>query len=338
MNIDCCQIPEQSSYKAFVTGGTGFIGINLIELLVEQGWDVTALYRDSSNLGWIKQFPVQLKQGEVTDLISIERAIPSDTEVVFHLAGSTNMWSKRNDLQTEVNLDGTRNVVKASVKKGVTTFIHTSSVAAWGNVSGNITEETPQKGGTSWVNYESSKWAGEREALKGTNYGMKVIILNPTHVTGPYDINNWGRLFFALSNKNLPGIPKGNASVTHVREVAKAHLSAVEGGRNGERYILSGDNCTFQKFIHEIARVSDIDDLPPRLPTFLLKSAAHLSALVANITGEPPNLTPELVYLMTRSGTNYSSRKAEDELNYRVLPMEQSVHDCYEWLQKEDYL
>lgn len=326
------------SQKAFVTGGTGFIGINLVKLLIEKDWDVTALHRSSSDLTWLKQYPVRLKEGSITDATSVERALPSDTDVVFHLAGSTNLWSKRNKQQKAVNVGGTRNMLEAAVKKEVQVFIYTSSVAAWGDVSGRVTEETPQLGGDSWVNYEYTKWTAEREALKGLDQGMKVVILNPSHVTGPHDANNWGRLFFALRDGDLPGVTTGEASITHVKEVVKAHLAAVEKGRNGERYILAGNDYTFEEFVGEIARVSGIEDLPPRIPDFFLKGVAHLSALIANITKNPPTITPELVYMMTRRNLSYSSEKAIRELDYTILPMEKPIRDCYEWLKKEGLL
>lgn len=324
--------------KAFVTGATGFIGINLVKLLLERGWDVTALHRSTSDLKWLKRYPVRLKQGSITDPTSVSRALPPDTDVVFHLAGSTNLWSKRNEQQTRINVGGTRNMLEAAVKNEVPVFIYTSSVAAWGDVSGQVTEATPQLGGESWVNYEYTKWAAERVALKGTEQGMKVVILNPAHVTGPHDANNWGRLFFALRDGDLPGVTEGEASITHVEEVAKAHLAAVEKGRSGDRYILAGKDYTFKEFVAEIARVSGIDDPPPRIPGFILKGLAKLSEFAANITNKPPDITPELAYMMTRSNLSYSNEKAIRELDYNVVPMEKSVRDCYKWLKKEGML
>lgn len=326
------------SKKAFVTGATGFIGINLVKLLVDRGWDVTALHRSSSDLSWLKKYPVRLKEGYITNSTSVERALPTETDVVFHLAGSTNLWSKRNERQKAINIGGTRNMLQAAVKKEAPVFIYTSSVAAWGDVSGHVTEETPQLGEESWVNYEYTKWAAEREALKGIEHGMKVVILNPSHVTGPHDANNWGRLFFALRDGDLPGVTTGEASITHVEEVVKAHLAAVEKGRNGERYILAGNDHNFEEFVGEIARISGIDDLPPRIPDFVLKGMARLSELIATISRKPPDITPELAYMMTRDNLTYSSEKAIDELDYTVLPMETAVRDCYEWLKKEKLL
>ena len=93
---------------AFVTGGTGFIGINLVELLVNEGWDVTALHRSTSDLTYLKRFPIRLAEGSITDRESLGKAIPQGTDVVFHVAGDTNMWSRRNAQQAPRGARGSR--------------------------------------------------------------------------------------------------------------------------------------------------------------------------------------------------------------------------------------
>ncbi|MEX2572978.1 MAG: hypothetical protein WD317_01720, partial [Balneolaceae bacterium] len=177
-----------------------------------------------------------------------------------------------------------------------------------------------------------------QEILKIAGDEVKTVILNPSTVTGPYDMNNWGRLFFALRDGVLPGIPDGVVSVTHVQEVARAHLSAVENGRHGESYILAGEDCRFSEFVHEIARISHIERLPRNVPTPILKLIARISLVTAAMRGNEPDITPELVKLMTRTNLSYSSRKAIDELGYRIVPMKKSVQDCYRWLCDEGYL
>lgn len=323
--------------SAFVTGGTGFIGINLVKQLVEQGWDVTALHRSTSDLSTLKQLPVNLVEGSITDLSSLQKVVPDDTEVVFHLAGDTNMWSQNNDRQTEVNVTGTKNMVQVSAQKNVRTFIHTSSVSAWGAMDGIITEKSPQYGGQSWVNYERTKWLSEREALKARNHDIKVVIMNPAMVVGPHDVNNWGRLFFALRDNNLPGVTRGNLSVAHVKEVVKAHISAVEQGTDGERYILGGQKCTFAEFVSIIAEVSDMSVQPKVIPDPILKLVAYFQAGISYFTGEEPDFTPELTKLMTRNVV-YSSDKAKKELGYSIPPVKKSVQDCHKWLVQEGLL
>lgn len=325
--------------SAFVTGGTGFIGINLIELLVDEGWEVTALHRASSDLTYLKRFPIALAEGSITDRESLGRAIPEGTDVVFHVAGDTSFWSKKNAQQDAINVDGTRNMVEVAASKGVGTFIHTSSDSAWGRARGEgvITEETPQAGGSSWINYERSKYLGEQEALKGTELGMKVVVLNPSEVAGPYDLNSWGRLFILLRDRELPAIPPGDVSVTHVHDVVRAHLAAVDRGRSGEGYLLTGEHAALADFVAEIARVSGAK-VPMIAPAWVMKIYGRLSVMVAALTGKEPQVTPELATATSTKGKTYSCDKATRELGYEITPMAVSVRDTYEWLVKEGLL
>ena len=347
---DCIELLSRSGFStiipnrilfmnknAFVTGGTGFIGINLIEELLSQGWQVTALHRTQSDLSSLQKLQVDLAEGSIIDFQSVKKAIPEHTDVIFHLAGDTNLWSQHNDRQTEINVAGTENMVRAAIDKDIPTLIHTSSVSAWGKTSGTITEETPQKGGNSWVNYERTKWLSERKALGARNQGIKVVIMNPAMVVGPHDDSNWGRLFFALRDNNLPGVTRGNMSVAHVNEVVKAHISSVEHGTDGERYILGGKHCEFAEFVSIIREVSGFSANPKIIPAPILKIFAYLQAGIAYFTGNKPNLTPELAKLMTRN-VIYSSEKAKQELNYNIPDIEKSIQDCYQWLKEEGLL
>ena len=100
---------------AFLTGGTGFLGLNLMEQLVAQGWHVTALHRRSSDLAFISRFAVDLVEGDILNPGALDRAIPQGVDAVFHLAADTSVWSRHNRRQTRVNVEGTRNVARAAL-------------------------------------------------------------------------------------------------------------------------------------------------------------------------------------------------------------------------------
>ncbi|MGD8825719.1 MAG: NAD-dependent epimerase/dehydratase family protein, partial [Myxococcales bacterium] len=295
---------------AFVTGGTGFIGFNLIELLVNEGWQVTALHRSTSNLQYLNRFPVALREGSVTDRESLDRAIAEGTDVVFHVAGDTNFWSKRNAQQNAINIDGTRNLVEAASQKGVRTFVHTSSVSAWGRVKGVVTEQTPLAGKDSWINYERSKHLGELEALKGTERGMKVVVLNPGGVAGPYDANTWGQLFFMLRDGALPAASPGTVTISHVHDVVAAHLAAVTRGQSGQRYILASNDIEIVELVGEVARLLGLSKVPRTAPPWVLKAFGRLSVMLAALTGTEPKVTPEIATMTSERGTSFRSDKA----------------------------
>ena len=326
-----------NSKTAFVTGATGFVGINLVKLLIKSGWKITALHRSTSNLTYLRRFPVEMVEGSITDIDTIEKALPRNTEVVFHVAGDTNHWSRKNEMQTMVNVQGTMNMVSVAQKKGIKTFIHTSSVSAWGPVSGIIDESTPQLGGKSWINYERTKWLGEKEALKGMKQGMKVVILNPGDIIGPYDQTSWGTIFFLLKKNKLLGIPPGYGNFIHVDQVAKAHLSAVINGRNGENYLLGGISDSMYHFVHEFAQLLGVKT-PRLMPALVIKKMAKLSNFTSKFTGIQPAITPELAEINTRKKVEFSSSKAINELGLMLTPWQDAVRDNFNWLTKEGIL
>src|SRR5262245_9220885 len=129
---------------AFVTGSNGFIGINLCEELLKQGWEVYAMHLPSSDITYIKRFPVHLVVGDVTDIVSLKKIMPEKADAVFHLAGDTSFWSRNNSRQKRVNVNGTKNVVSVAMSKNARCMVHTSSLEAWGEARGVIDETTPQ--------------------------------------------------------------------------------------------------------------------------------------------------------------------------------------------------
>ena len=322
---------------AFVTGGSGFIGINLIEQLVADGWDVTALYRPTSDLTYLKRFPIRLVEGAVTDRVSLEKAMPERADAVFHVAGDTNYWKRNNDRQTRTNVEGTQQMLDVAFQKQVRCFVHTSSISAWGYVPGLIDEETPPRGQHSGANYERTKLAGEQRVLQATGRGMKVVVLNPGAVVGPYDKTTWGKVFLLVKDGKLPPMTDGSICFTHVREVVKAHIAAVERGRDGEKYILGGVNDTYYEFARLITERMGAKP-PQKISGGLFRALGSVFGWVADLTGKEPLISYELAEDMSRQNVRYSSEKAKRELGFQDVPLETCVRDCYDWMIAEKIL
>jgi dihydroflavonol-4-reductase len=330
-------MPPSSSRAAFVTGGTGFVGLNLVKELMIRGWEVTALHRASSDLQLLKRFRPKLAVGALTDRASLLAAIPEGTDTIFHVAGNTNMWRGGNAEQTRDNVDGTRHVVSAALAKRVRRLVVTSSISAYGMVSGEINEETPSLAANSRVNYQKSKWQAQELALAALRKGLEVVIMQPGAIMGPYDVGTWSRLFLMVRDDKLPGVPASMLTFAHVREVVAAHIAAADKGQNGGLYLLGGENKSMLELVRQIAVLVGKPAPAKVMSTSMLRIVAAVGSLASRVSGKPPPITPEMVKTISKS-VSTGSAKAQRELGYRVVPLKDMVKDCYDWMVAEGRL
>jgi dihydroflavonol-4-reductase len=331
------RMPPSSGRAAFVTGGTGFVGLNLVKELSIRGWDVSALHRASSDLKLLKRFRPKLAVGELTDAASLLAAIPPGTDTIFHVAGNTNMWRGGNAGQTRDNVEGTRNIVEAALAKRVRRLVVTSSISAYGMVSGEISEETPSLAANSRINYQKTKWQAEQLALAAAAKGLEVVIMQPGAIMGPYDIGTWSRLFLMVRDGKLPGVPASMLTFAHVREVVAAHIAAADKGQNRGSYLLGGENKSMLELVSEIAPLVGKPVPTKVMPTGMLRIVATLGDLTSRFTGKQPPITAEMVATISKSVSTRSA-KAQRELGYRIVPLKDMVKDCYDWMVAEGRL
>jgi dihydroflavonol-4-reductase len=322
---------------AFVTGATGFLGLNLAEQLAAAGWDATCAHRASSNLSRLEKFPVKLAVADLLDQPAMEAAIPEGADAFFHVAGNTTLWAARAEEQTRDNVEGTRIALAAARARGVKRFIFTSTWGTYGISTRDMTEESPQLGGQGSRNYARTKYQAEqlvREA--GASGGMDVVILNPANIIGRYDRGGWGRLFRLLDEGTMPGVPPGDGSFCHAAEVARAHVRAAEVGRGGESYILGGVNTSFEEVMGIIAELLG-KPAPKPVPALVLRLLAQWNVLKARFTGVEPDLTPDGAYSVTQH-PSVATDKAQRELGYRVIPLREILEDTHRWMVEEGLL
>lgn len=320
--------------SAFVTGGTGFVGLNLVQQLKADGWDVTALHRANSDLTFLSRFSPTLVQGEITDAASILAALPSGVDTLFHVAGNTNMWRKGNAQQTRDNVDGTRNVVEAAIAKGVRRLVVTSSISAYGATTGELTEATPSRAAESTVNYELTKWQAQEITRAAVSRGLEVVIMQPGAIMGPYDIGTWSRMFTLVRDGKLNAVPDAGLTFSHVHQVVAAHIAAADKGENGGHYLLGGEDRTMLELVQIIERLLGKPPNAKAVPRALVQAVAAVGDFVSNFTGKQPTITPEMAKgLGSRAKLN--SSKAQRELGFKIVPLEVMAKDCYDWMVAE---
>jgi nucleoside-diphosphate-sugar epimerase len=322
---------------AFVTGGKGFLAHHLIGQLIEAGWRVSALDLDTSGAEHLERLGVELIRGDITDPESCERAMPEDLDAVFHVAASTSHWKLGDALQTRVNVDGTRNVAFAALKRRARRLIHTSSIAAYGFQPERITEESEPTALESSINYFRTKRLAELQIHGTIQEGLDAVILNPCNIVGAFDGSGWSRFFRLIEQGRLPGIPPGRSTFCHAPEVARAHIVAVERGRCGENYILGGADATFLEFAQKIGELLGRKTPTRPTPAWVSKTVGRLSLWGSYLTRREPDLTPEKATLLS-GDLVCGCAKAERELGYEPPALSTMLEDCHRWMCEEGLL
>jgi len=323
---------------AFVTGATGFVGSHVARELHRQGWNVHVLVRPTSSLEDIADVPVTVHTGDLVDAASVSAALPQGADAVFHVAASTNLWSRKNDEQSRINLNGTRNLLAAAATAGARRFVHTSSFVAWGLLDTVFTEDSPRTDRSDWINYVRTKHLSEQMVRDAVSSGrIDAVILNPGNVLGPGDRHNWSRLFRMVSERSLPGAPPGGGNFCDVREVARAHVRAWHDGEAGQRYLLGGEFATYLEVIGLAGELLNAPVPRKALPAWAMKAVARLKGSIAGVSGREPDLTPEAAAI-TVHRIRCDSGKAERKLGYRAVPLGDMVRDTVDWMRERGLL
>ncbi|WP_237067812.1 SDR family oxidoreductase [Microbulbifer guangxiensis] len=323
---------------AFVTGGTGFLGANLIEQLIAQGWRVTAMHRQGSDTRLAQSLGAHLVPGSLGDMGSLERAVPEQVDAVFHVAANTSMWRGGRAQQWRDNVEGSANLARVARRKQAGRMVVTSSISAYGYQDQPIDEESPQLADDPRYGYLYTKKRAELAVREEIDRGLDAVFLNPCAIVGKYDTSSWAQTFFLILDDQLPGVPPGNGSFCHAAEVARAHIAAFEKGRTGENYILAGIDASFLEFFGTIARLLG-KPVPRRTtPAAVIHLVGQVSDLLSRVTGKEPRITPEKAALITRRVTA-SCEKARRELGYRGdVPLETMLQESRDWLIGQDLL
>ncbi|MFC3194578.1 NAD-dependent epimerase/dehydratase family protein [Marinicella sediminis] len=321
---------------AFVTGSTGFLGRHLCQQLAAAGWQVTAMCR---SLPENAVDGVNYVTADLLDAHSLKAALPDQIDVLFHTAADTNTWRKNNPRQTRTNLQGTENLMAAAEQRQAKRWVHVSSITTYGvdhHGLMQLTEQTPQEGLSSRVNYVKTKSQAE-EMIREKASKLNALIVNPTHIIGPDDQHNWIRLFKMMIKDELPTVPVGAGSFVDVRDVARGCIQAAEHGRTGDNYILGGHNLDFAGFIDQVADSFALQVTRRHKPMPLIRLAAKVQSTLGYLTGKEPDLTPESLQIISHQYST-SSQKAKDELGYQITPLADTLRDIRQNLKERGIL
>jgi dihydroflavonol-4-reductase len=323
--------------KVAITGASGHIGNCLVNELKLQGAEIKILLHNfKSNL---EELNVEHVNGSLLDPESLVR-LCEGVDVVFHLAAQIAIENTSAEQVYEINVTGTKNMLKAAKDCGVRKFIHFSSIHAFrvSNKSQLIDETTPRVESDKTI-YEFTKAEGEREVMKAVEAGLNAVILNPTAVIGPFDYRNslLGQALRKIYQNELPFLISGGYNWVDVRDVVSAAKNAVESGRRGENYILSGQFCSLHELSVLITRLSD-GRIPIIVPVPVARLATPFFKFYSIFSGKQPLYTHQSLDILVNSPLNISNAKARKELGYSPRSLEQTLRDTFDWYRDNNFI
>jgi dihydroflavonol-4-reductase len=316
-----------------VTGAAGHIGNVLVRELLSEDRQVRALILPGEDISSLDGLDIDFKEGNVLDPLSLDQAMEG-VDIVFHLAGVISIMPGHNEWMRKVNVDGTKNVLHAAKKAGVTRLVFTSSIHAFSrNWKGKIDESVPFDPDNPAGGYDRTKAAASLAVLDAVKDGLDAVIVCPTGVIGPHDYrgSEMGDLLMDWLQKKLHFLVKGAYDFVDVRDIARGHILACDRGQTGEVYILSG----WQIKVLELKKLVQ-DALGQRIvavtvPMWMAKIGAKIMPLYYRLTKKTPKFTDYSLETL-EGNSNVSCGKAKRELGYNPRDLTTTIKDTIRWL------
>jgi dihydroflavonol-4-reductase len=282
--------------------------------------------------------------GDLRDPASIEKAV-SGCDVVFHVAADYRLWVRDPEEMYRSNVEGTRSLLEAARKQGVRRVVYTSSVATMGFTSGShngkvADEQSPVALADMIGHYKRSKFMAEQVAVDAAKSGVDVVIVNPTTPIGERDIKPTptGRIVVDFLKRKFPAYVETGLNLVDATECARGHIQALEKGRSGERYILGGENLTLKQILDRLAAITGLKSPTVKLPyVFAFATGVVDEMVTGRLLGREPRATIDAVR-MGRKMMFVSSAKAERELGWQTVPVDNALRRSVEWFRGNGYV
>lgn len=316
--------------KTLVTGATGFLGATLTRRLVKEGVAVRAVKREHSRLDLLADVANQVEWviADVSDRLSLDEAL-RDVTRVYHCAANIGFDGTTSRSQfIDVNVRGTANMVDAALDADVERFVQTSSIAALGQRIGSkdcMDESTEWRRSSYNSDYGESKYRSELEVQRGIAEGLDAVIVNPSVIMGVgRSGENTMLLVETVRKRGIPFIPVGGTNVVDILDVVDGHIRAMEKGRKGERYLLTGENLSWSNIIFTLADALGVDPPKRSASPALMMSVATLLELGARLIRKRPLLMREAARMSSRTSC-YVNEKAIRELGCSFRPFSETA-------------
>ena len=318
----------------FVTGGTGFIGRNVVNRLVEEGDEVVVLSRSPEEADHLPD-EVTLVEGDITEKETLREPMQG-VDRVFHMGAwfFVGPGPRNREKAHSINVEGTRNVLELVDELDIDKAVYTSTVGVYSNTAGQVVDETYRPDPPEDCVYFKTKWKAHYDVAEPMmEDGLPLVIVQPGGVFGPED-KPYGSVraaFYDWLQGDLPMLPKGFVLPwDFVDDIAEAHLTAMEEGTIGESYIIASEPRTAREVFELAEEITGFS--PPRYVSpawFTLME--KLTTPLEWVTTPPKGLEPETFRTYGNMEVRTDNSKAKEELGVEHRPFEEGLGEYLEW-------
>jgi dihydroflavonol-4-reductase len=329
-----------------VTGASGFIGSRLVRALVERGERVKAFVRAGSNLSMLEGLPrdrFELAFGDVMVEHTVYRGLAS-CHRMYHVAAVYKLWDKRAERITRPTIEGMRSTLRAAKKRGLEKVVITSSYATLGaSASAESRDEGAEFNFADPNPYIAAKYEAEQIALEMIDAGLPGVVVLPSGTTGPGDwkptpTGAYILRYLTSSPAFRYPITDGGLNLVDVDDVVSGHIAAMNQGKIGQRYILGGENLTYEQVIEILSELTGLAPPGSKLSTGVVVFAAELMALKARLFGGEPLIAPAVARDVLGRYQWVVSKKAERALGYTHRPAREALDRAVRWYLSRGYV
>ncbi len=323
----------QQNKTVFVTGASGLLGINVIEDLLINSYNVIGILRDKSKFPLTENDNLKIITGDITEPDTYIDAIKK-SQIVIHIAAITDQNIKDYSVYKSINVDASKVLLSKSIENNIETFINVSSANAFGYGSlDNLGDESKSiKAPFDKSLYALSKLEAQNEVFKlaNTTQSTKVVNVNPTFMIGKYDTKpSSGRIVLSAYKKKVIFYPPGGKSFINVKDAAQTITKAINHGKHGESYLLSGENLSYKQFYKKVNKGLNQKSKFVKIPKTVLITVGYLGSFI-RLFGIKTDVSATNLKTLCISNF-YSNKKAIENLNHIQNPIENGIDDAIAW-------
>ena len=319
--------------RAFVTGGSGHVGGNLVRELLSRVYEVDCLVRSDTRA--LDSLNVNYVYGDMLNPLEMS-SLMTDSDVVFHSAAFVAVEKIHEDLMRKINVEGTRSIATAAIESGVEKLIYFSSVHAFEQhpTSESLVESRPLVTDPKALPYDRTKAEAQKLALGAREQGLAVNVVHPTGIIGPYDFkpSRMGNVLQDVANGKMPFAINNGFNWVDVRDVAKSAVNCVDKGIDGQNYIIPGHWASMPHLSTLVKQITGRRTHLLTVPFWMGYIALPFASISSKITGKRPSVSKGSLQALAIQCRDIPGNLARDHLAHNPRKIEETIADTVSWL------